>query len=181
MLSAHLLYFSIVLRMYAARLEVLERWSSSRARSIRSWLMPLAYAATQNAISAAADQAWYLIEVRKRSRDRFYNLRPLWGEKELSRRLASRSCSRASYNFVISCSKTNKVVDLRLKPFPVAVVPGLFGDVSVLHENRCRVPVLCFALQPVTALQDEDALTRWRGVAGQRASARATTDDDHIV
>jgi hypothetical protein len=36
--------------------------------------MPLAYAATQNAISAAADQAWYLIEVRKRSRDMFDNL-----------------------------------------------------------------------------------------------------------
>jgi hypothetical protein len=37
----------------------------------------------------------YLIEVRNRSRDRFDNLRPLWGERELCRRFASRSCSRA--------------------------------------------------------------------------------------
>src|ERR1700691_5611188 len=71
--------------------------------------MPLAYAATQNAISAAAGRSWYWIEVRKRSRDRFDNLRPLWGERELSRRLALRSCSRASYSFVISCSKPSAI------------------------------------------------------------------------
>jgi hypothetical protein len=82
-----------------------ERYSSSRARSMQSAVMPLAYATTQNAISAAAGRSWYLTEVRKRSRDIFDNLRPLWGERELSRRLASRSCSRASYSFVISCSK----------------------------------------------------------------------------
>jgi hypothetical protein len=80
-----------------------------RARSIRSRLMPLVYAATRNAISAAAGRSWYLIEVRKRSRDMLDNLRPLWGERELSRRLASRSCSRASYNFVISCSKPSAI------------------------------------------------------------------------
>jgi hypothetical protein len=71
--------------------------------------MPLAYATKQNAISAAAGRSWYLIEVRKCSRDMFDNLRPLWGERELSRRLASRSCSRASYSFVISCSKPSAI------------------------------------------------------------------------
>jgi hypothetical protein len=50
-----------------------------------------------------------LFEVRKRSRDIFDNLRPLWGEREFSRRLASRSCQRASYNFVISCSKPSAI------------------------------------------------------------------------
>ena len=59
-------------------------------------LMPLAYAATQKAMSAAAGRSWYLLEVRKRSSDRFDNLGPLWGEREACRRLASRSCSRAS-------------------------------------------------------------------------------------
>jgi hypothetical protein len=43
-----------------------------------------------------------LIEVRKRSRDIFDNLRPLWGERELSRRLASRSCSAGH---VVTCGE----------------------------------------------------------------------------
>ena len=54
-------------------------------------------------------RSWYLNEVRKRSRDIFDNLRPLWRERELSRRVASRSCSRASYSFVISCSKPSAI------------------------------------------------------------------------
>src|SRR5260370_33741507 len=50
--------------------------------------MPLAKAATQKAMSAAAGRSWYLVELRNRSRDRFDNLGPLRGERELSRRLA---------------------------------------------------------------------------------------------
>src|SRR5260370_37697002 len=69
--------------------------------------MPLAKAATQKAMSAAAGRSWYLVELRNRSRDRFNNLGPLRGERELSRRLASCSCSRASYSFVISCSQAS--------------------------------------------------------------------------
>src|SRR6202048_4105533 len=41
------------------------------ARSIRSSVMPLAKAATQKAMSAAAGRSWYLVELRNRSRDRF--------------------------------------------------------------------------------------------------------------
>src|SRR5258708_40177542 len=62
--------------------------------------MPLAKAATQKAMSAAAGRSWYLVELRNRSRDRFDNLGPLRGERELCNRRASRSCSRVSYNFV---------------------------------------------------------------------------------
>src|ERR1700691_2513780 len=69
--------------------------------------MPLAKAATQKAMSAAAGRSWYLVELRNRSRDKFDNLGPLRGERELCRRLASCSCSRASYSFVISCSKAS--------------------------------------------------------------------------
>jgi hypothetical protein len=53
-------------------------------------------------MSAAAGLSRYLVEVRNRSRDRFVNLCPLWGERELCSRRASCSCSRASKSFVIS-------------------------------------------------------------------------------
>jgi hypothetical protein len=56
--------------------------------------MPLAKAATQKAMSTAG-RSWYLVELRNRSRDSFDNLGPLRGERELSRRLALCSCSRA--------------------------------------------------------------------------------------
>jgi hypothetical protein len=36
--------------------------------------MPLAKAATQKAMSAAAGRSWYLVELRNRARDRFDNL-----------------------------------------------------------------------------------------------------------
>src|SRR5258705_1635375 len=71
--------------------------------------MPLAKAVTQNAISAAVGRSWYLVELRNRSRDRFDNLGPLPGERELCRRLASCSCSRASYSVVVSCSKASAI------------------------------------------------------------------------
>ena len=57
--------------------------------------MPQAYPATQKAISAAAGRPWYLLEVRKRSREGS-DLGPLRGEREAWRRLVSRSCSRAA-------------------------------------------------------------------------------------
>src|ERR1700734_2957270 len=44
-------------------------------------------------MSAAAGLSWYLVEVRNRSRDRFVNLCPLWGERELCSRRASCSSS----------------------------------------------------------------------------------------
>lgn len=37
-------------------------------------------------MSAAAGRSWYLLEVRKRSRDRFDNLGPRWGERDGARR-----------------------------------------------------------------------------------------------
>src|SRR5271156_6419657 len=60
-------------------------------------------------MSAAAGRSWYLVEVRNRSRDRFDNLGPRWGERELCSRLASRSRSRASYSWLISCSYASPI------------------------------------------------------------------------
>ena len=51
--------------------------------------MPLEYAATQKAMSAAAGRSANLAEVRKRSREG-RDLGPLWGERTLSARRCSR-------------------------------------------------------------------------------------------
>jgi hypothetical protein len=57
-----------------------ERYSSWSARSIRSSGMPIAKAATRNAMSAAGGRSRYLPVVRKRSRDTYDDLISMRGE-----------------------------------------------------------------------------------------------------
>jgi hypothetical protein len=51
-------------------------------------------------------------------------------------------------------------------------------DVAVLHEHRVRVRVLRLALEPVAALENEDAFSGRRQLSGECAAARAAADND---
>ena len=75
----------------------------------------------------------------------------------------------------------DEVMHLRLERPAVAVVPGLGRDVAVLLEHRRGIPVQRLALEPVAALENQDALSRGRELAGERAAARAAADDDDVV
>jgi hypothetical protein len=74
----------------------------------------------------------------------------------------------------------DEIMYLRLKRPAVAVVPGLGGDIAVLHEHRRRIPVLRLALEPIAALENQDALSRGRELSGERAAACAAADDDDV-
>ncbi len=74
----------------------------------------------------------------------------------------------------------DKIMYLRLKRPAVAVVPGIGRDIAVLHEDRCRIPVFRLALEPVAALENQDALPRGREVSGESAAACAAADDDDV-
>ena len=78
------------------------------------------------------------------------------------------------------CRAADEIMHLRLKRPAVAIVPALRRDVAVLHEQGCRVPVLRLALEPIAALENEDALPRRREVSRQRAAARAAANDDDV-
>ena len=73
------------------------------------------------------------------------------------------------------------VVDPGLERLAVRVVPGVGGDVAVVHEDRLGEPVLELARQPAATLEKQDALPRRCEVAGERAAAGTGTDDDHVV
>ena len=75
----------------------------------------------------------------------------------------------------------DEVVHLRLEALAVVAVPGVGRDVAAVDEHVVGIPVLRLAGEPVAALQQQDALAGGRQLAGQRATARAGTDDDHVV
>src|SRR5262245_40041503 len=72
------------------------------------------------------------------------------------------------------------IVYLRLERPAVAVVPGIGRDIAVLHEDRCRVPVLGLALKPVAALEDQDVLARGCKLSSERAATRPAANDDNV-
>ena len=75
----------------------------------------------------------------------------------------------------------HEVVDAGLKGLAVLVTPSVAGDIAVLDEHLFGAPVLGFALQPVAALEQQDALARRSQVTGQRAAAGAAADDDDVI
>src|SRR5262249_10628147 len=75
----------------------------------------------------------------------------------------------------------HEVVHLRLERSSLAVVPGVRRHVAVVEEDLLRQPVLRLARQPVASLEQQDPLSRRREVPGERASARAGSDDDDVV
>ena len=76
---------------------------------------------------------------------------------------------------------TDRVVDPGLERLVRLVVPGLLGHVPVVDEDFLGVPVLPLARQPVTALEDQDPLARWRKVPRQGAASGSAPDDDDVV
>ena len=54
-------------------------------------------------------------------------------------------------------------------------------DVAILDEHLLGVPVLQFAWQVVAALQQQDALARWRQVIRERATTSAGSNDYHVI
>jgi len=79
--------------------------------------------------------------------------------------LASQAIERGAKKFGRTA---DEVVHLRLKRPAVAVVPGVGGDVAVVLEYRGHIPVLGLALEPVAALEDQDALSRRRELPCER-------------
>src|SRR5215813_7713779 len=75
----------------------------------------------------------------------------------------------------------DKVVNLRLEWFPIGVVPGIRGDVSIVDEDSLRIPVQSLTFQPVAAFENQDALAGGCEVASQGTSAGSTPDDDDVV
>jgi hypothetical protein len=72
-------------------------------------------------------------------------------------------------------------VHLGLERLAVGVVPGLFADVAAVDEDGRRAPVLHLAREEVAALEHQDALARIGDGVGERAAARAGSDDDDVV
>jgi hypothetical protein len=74
----------------------------------------------------------------------------------------------------------DEVMHLRLKGVAVPIVPSVGRDVAVVHEHRRRVPVLRLALEPIAALENEDALSRRGEMPRQSPTAGAAADDDDV-
>ena len=76
---------------------------------------------------------------------------------------------------------SDEVVHSRLEGLSARVVPRVRRDVAVVHEHVLVRPVLGLARKPVATLEQEDALSGWSEVAGERPATRAGPDDDHVV
>ncbi len=75
----------------------------------------------------------------------------------------------------------HEVVHARLEGLAVLVVPGVLGDVAVFDEYVLDVPVFPLSLQPVAALEQQDALAQGGELRCQRAAAGPGPDDDDVV
>ncbi len=75
----------------------------------------------------------------------------------------------------------DEVVHLRLERLAVGVVPGVLGDVAVVDEHVVGGPVGRLAREPVTALEEQDALAGRRQVAHEGPAAGAAADHDDVV
>src|SRR5262249_51291561 len=78
------------------------------------------------------------------------------------------------------CGAADKIVHLWMERSTVAVVPCIRRDITVVYEDRCRIPVLCPALEPVAALGERDVLARGCEWRGERAATRPAADDDDV-
>src|SRR5262252_5197707 len=70
---------------------------------------------------------------------------------------------------------------LRLEWLPVAVIPGVLRDVSVVDEDGLRVPVQSLTLQPIATFENQDAFAGGRQGASQGAATGSAPDNDDVV
>ena len=63
----------------------------------------------------------------------------------------------------------------------VLIEPGFLGVVVGVHVDDLRVPVRFLAGNVVAALKNQDPLSGWRQVVGERSAASAGSDDDYVV
>ena len=75
----------------------------------------------------------------------------------------------------------DEVVHLRLERLAVGVVPGVLGDVAVVDEHVVCGPVGRLTREPVTALEEQDALAGRRQVVDEGPAAGAAADHDDVV
>ncbi len=64
--------------------------------------------------------------------------------------------------------------------FAVLILPGFFGVVAVVQEDRGRVPIKLFLRHEGAALQNEDILAGLGEVQGQGSATRPSADHDRI-
>src|ERR1700685_323518 len=75
----------------------------------------------------------------------------------------------------------HEIMKAGMKAFAVGAVPGLWCLIARIHKYGLAVPILAFARQVAAALQQEDALSRFRQPPRHGAAARAGTNNDDIV
>ncbi len=75
----------------------------------------------------------------------------------------------------------DKIMHAWLEWFIVLVIPCVFGDVAVFHEDFRHIPILFFAGQMATAFQDENPFAGRGQLEGERAAAGPAANDDNVV
>src|SRR5262249_34223201 len=111
----------------------------------------------------------------------FVGDRPGWGDAVVMPQLAEILLPEAIQGCAEHlCGTADKIVHLRLERSAVSIVPCVRRDIAVLHEHRCRIPVLHLALEPVAALEDQDVLARGCELSGERAAPRPAADNDDV-
>src|SRR5215469_12460253 len=68
-----------------------------------------------------------------------------------------------------------------MKFLAVLVEPGFFGVVVTIYIHDLGVPVGFLARDIVPTLQNENSLSGWGQVVGERSATSAGSDDDYVV
>src|SRR6185503_21102596 len=79
------------------------------------------------------------------------------------------------------CITADEIIRVRVQCLPVAIAPRLFGVVFTFEIDGASAPVILLARYVIAAFEEEDLLAGGRELVGQRAAARARTDNDHVV
>src|SRR5229473_5185080 len=76
---------------------------------------------------------------------------------------------------------THVIISVRMQLLTVLIEPGFLGVVVGVHVDDLWVPIRFLAGNVVAALKNQDPLSGWRQVVGERSAAGTGSDDDHVV
>src|SRR5215470_7138331 len=108
--------------------------------------------------------------------------RPRWGDPAVVAEFAEVFLAQAEKCRAIELGiAADVIVRVRMEVLAVFVEPGFLGVVVGVDVYNLGVPVCLLARNVVAPLEDQDSLSRWSQVIGERSAACAGSDNDYVV
>src|SRR5438309_11359849 len=79
------------------------------------------------------------------------------------------------------CVAAHIVVSVGMQVTALNIAPDFLCVIFGVDIDGLRIPIVFLASDIIAAFQNQNPLSRWSQLVGQRASTRSRPDDDHVV